>query len=173
MKFLKYILFGILGLILLLVLIAAIAPKEMKAESEIIIDQPQSVVYDYIKLVKNQDEFGKWQLMDPNMKTTSTGVDGTEGFIYRWDSEVLNQGSQKITKVDEGVGIETELDFGFGEPAQSYLKTVSINPNQTKVIWGMNGKSQYPYNLLNLVYKMDKDFQEGLENLKRKLEHKK
>jgi hypothetical protein len=171
MKILKRILLGILALIVFLLLLALVVPKEMEAKSEITINKPQAEVYEYIQYVKNQDKFGKWQKMDPNMKTKSEGTDGTVGFKYSWDSEVLDQGSQTITKVNEGKGIETELYFGFGEPARSFLYTEPINENQTKVVWGIEGKSQYPYNLMNLVYNMDKDFQEGLQNLKKELEN--
>lgn len=171
MKILKKLLFFLVGLIALLLIAAAIAPKEFEAKSEIIIDRPQQEVYDYIKYVKNQDNFGKWQKMDPNMKTTSTGTDGTVGFKYSWDSEVLDQGSQTITQVEEGKGIETQLDFGFGDPADSFIYTEDVGNNQTKVIWGIKGKSPYPMNLMGLFYKMDGDFEEGLQNLKQLLEN--
>lgn len=171
MKILKIILLFVIGIIALFLIVALIAPKEFKADAEITINKPQQEVYDYIKFVKNQDNFGKWQKMDPNMKTTSTGTDGTVGFTYSWDSEVLNQGSQTITKVEEGKGIETELNFGFGDPAQSFLYTENAGNDQTKVIWGIQGKSPYPWNIMGLFYKMDGDFEEGLQNLKKLLEN--
>ncbi len=170
MKIIKRILILIVALIAILLIVALIAPKEFKAQSEILINKPQQEVYDYIKYVKNQDNFGKWQLMDPNMKKTFTGTDGTVGFKYSWDSEVLDQGSQTITQIQDGKGIETEMFFGFGDPAKSYLYTEDAGNNQTKVVWGIQGKSVYPFNLMNLVYNMDKDFAEGLKNLKEVLE---
>lgn len=170
MKILKKILLIIIAFIALVLIVAAFAPKEFEAKSEIIINKPQQEVFDYIKYVKNQDNFGKWQKMDPNMKTTSTGTDGTVGFKYSWDSKVLDQGSQTITKVNEGKGIETELDFGFGDPAQSFLYTENVEDDKTKVIWGIKGKSAYPMNIIGLFYKMDGDFDEGLQNLKKLLE---
>ncbi len=170
MKIVKRILIAILIFIALLLIVALFASKEMKAKAEIVINKPKSEVFNYIKFVKNQDNFGKWQLMDPDMKTTSIGEDGTVGFIYKWDSEVLDKGSQKITKIIEGDRVETELDFGFGDPAKSYFTTEEVNENQTKVVWGIDGKSMYPFNLLNLFFNMDKDFEEGLKNLKNELE---
>lgn len=170
MKIVKRILVAILIFIAVLLIVALFVPKEMKAKAEIVINKPKSEVFNYIKFVKNQDNFGKWQLMDSDMKTTSIGEDGTVGFLYKWDSEVLDKGSQKITKIIEGDRVETELDFGFGDPAKSYFTTEEVNENQTKVVWGIDGKSMYPFNLLNLFFNMDKDFEEGLKNLKNELE---
>jgi hypothetical protein len=41
-----------------------------------------------------------------------------------------------------------------------------ISPNQTAVTWGITGKSPYPWNLMNLFMNMNKDFDQGLNNLK-------
>jgi len=56
--------------------------------------------------------------------------------------------------------------------ANAYLKTTSITPNETKVTWGMKGKSKYPMNIMNLVIDklLGKDIDEGLVNLKTVLE---
>lgn len=170
MKVLKRILIGLLAIVALLLVIALFVPKDFKAGSEIVINRPKSEVFDYIKYVKNQDNYGKWQLMDPDMKKTYEGEDGTVGFVYKWDSEVLDKGSQKITKIIEGKRVETELNFGFGDPAQSYFTTEEISDSKTKVAWGISGKTPYPFNLMHLFFNMNKDFEEGLNNLKNVLE---
>ncbi len=170
MKILKRIFVGLLVVIALVLIIALFVPRDFKAGSEIVINRPKSEVFEYIKYVKNQDNFGKWQLMDPDMKKTFEGEDGTVGFIYKWDSEVLDKGSQKITKIVDGKRVETELDFGFGDPAQSHFTVTEIDGGKTKVTWGISGKSPYPMNLMHLFFNMDKDFEEGLKNLKKELE---
>lgn len=170
MKILKKILIGFITVIALLLIIAAFLPKTFTAKSEIVINKPKQEVYDYVKYVKNQDNYGKWQLSDPTMKKTYEGEDGTVGFKYTWDSEVLGKGSQKVIGLADGEKIETELDFGMGEPATSFIITENAGNNQTKVIWGITGKSPWPWNLMSLFYDMSKDFDEGLSNLKRVLE---
>ncbi len=170
MKIIKKILLGILSLIVLVLIIAAIAPKEMTAESEITIDRPKAEVFDYIKYVKNQDHFGKWQKMEPDLKKSYEGTDGTPGFKYSWEGDELGNGSQTITKIVEGERMESELYFGFGEPAQAYFVTKDAGAGKTSVTWGIKGKSMYPLNIMNLFINMDKDFQEGLQNLKTELE---
>ncbi|MEJ0081979.1 MAG: hypothetical protein WDM78_13755 [Puia sp.] len=41
-------------------------------------------VFDFLKLLGNQIYYNKWVMMDPNVKRTSKGVDGTAGFISYW-----------------------------------------------------------------------------------------
>lgn len=164
-----------IGIILLIIvalpLIAALfVPKDFRSEREIIIDKPRQEVFDYVRFVKNQDNYGVWQLSDPGMKKEFEGTDGTVGFKYSWDGEKTGKGSQTITHITTGEKVNTELDFGFGQPAQSYIITEEVSPGQTKVIWGISGKSPYPWNLISLFYDMGKDFEQGLQNLKEVLE---
>lgn len=170
MKILKWIGILLLGIIVLALIVAAFVPKEFTYERSIMINKPRAVVFDYIKYIKNQDNYGKWQLMDPGMKKAYEGTDGTVGFKYSWDSKELGKGSQTVTKIVEGDRMETSLDFGFGDPANSYMTTTDEGAGQTKVTWGVSGKSPYPFNLMSLFYDMGKDFETGLNNLKKVLE---
>lgn len=170
MKFLKYLLFTVIGIVALALIAALFVSKEFVSESEIIIDKPQKQVFDYIGYVKNQDNFGVWQLTDPDAKMTEEGTDGTVGFKYSWEGEKVGKGSQTITAITPNEKLETELDFGFGTPSQSYMIAEKINENQTKVKWGISGTTPYPWNLMSLFYDLGNDFEEGLKNLKEILE---
>lgn len=170
MKVIKYLLLAFLTLIGIALIVAAIMPKTFSAEREIVINKPKQDVFNYIKYIKNMDNYGKWQLMDPGMKKSYEGTDGTTGFVYKWDGEKTGKGSQTITKVSDGEGIETSLDFGFGEPAQSFIVCTEKSPTETVVKWGITGKSPYPMNIMSLFYDMGNDFSEGLQNLKTLME---
>jgi len=170
MKILKKILLVIVALIALVLIAALFVPKDYDSQAEITINKPKQEVFDYVKYVKNQDNFGTWQLSDPNMKTTAEGTDGTIGFKYRWVSDKLGKGSQTITYIEEGERMDSELDFGFGDPAKGFIVLKEVSPTQTSVTWGVSGKSPYPWNLMNLFMNMDGDFEKGLENLKNILE---
>lgn len=172
MKTLKKIVIVLLILIAIPLIIALFVPKEFNSEGEITIDRPKQEVFEYIKYVKNQDNFGVWQLSDPDMKTTSEGIDGTVGFKYSWDSEKLGKGAQVITNIVEGERMESEMFFlDFNDDAnKSYLSVEERSPNATLVKWGITGKTPYPWNLMSLFYNMNKDFEKGLQNLKEILE---
>lgn len=168
MKTLKKILIVILILIVIPLIVALFVPKKYKSSGEIVINKPQKEVFEYIRYVKNQDNFGVWQLSDLNMTKTAEGTDGTVGFRYSWDSETLGKGAQVITRIVENERMESDLFFyDFGdEPNKSYITVGEKSPNETLVKWGISGKSPYPFNLMNLFMNMDKDFDKGLRNLK-------
>lgn len=170
MKVLKKILIFVFGLIALALIVAAFLPKKFQSERQIVIERPHEEVFDYVKFVKNQDNFGVWQRADPDMQATEEGEDGTVGFQYRWTGKKIGKGSQTIVAITEGERIDTELDFGFGEPAHAYFITEAGNPTRTRVTWGLEGKSPYPRNLMRLFFDVGDDFEEGLRHLKEILE---
>ncbi|HRO45431.1 SRPBCC family protein [Agriterribacter sp.] len=170
MKVVKKILFVLLGLIALLLVVALFVPKAFKSERQIVINKPRQEVFNYLKYVKNQDNFGVWQKADPEMKTSSEGTDGQVGFKYSWDGEKVGKGSQTITKIVEGERIETELDFGFGDPAAAFFIVKDAGTDQTSVTWGITGRSPWPLNLMGLFFDVGKDFEKGLQHLKVVLE---
>ena len=173
MKILKNILFVILGFIALILIVALFAPKEFGGKSEIVINKPQQEVYDYIKFLKNQDNYGTWNQMDPNMQKSYIGTDGTVGFTYEWQSEewMVGTGKQIITNLD-GQKMESDLFFAdSNEAARSVLSTTNQGENKTLVKWQVSGKSPYPWNIMNLFFNMDGEFDKGLENLKNQLEN--
>jgi hypothetical protein len=170
MKTLKKIIVVLLIIVAIPLILALFVSKDFHSEREIVIEKPVEEVYNYIRYVKNQDNFGTWQLSDPDMKTQAEGIDGEIGFKYRWEGKKTGKGSQTIINLVNNQKVETELDFGFGDPAKSYFLTEEVSSNQTKVIWGISGRTPYPWNLVSLFYDMGNDFEKGLLNLKNLLE---
>ncbi len=173
------ILLILIGAIVALLLIAAIfIKKTYTVEREIIINRDTQTVFDYLKFIKNQNDYNVWVMMDPNSKRTYTGTDGTEGFIYSWESDnkKVGHGSQTITKVVPGVTIDSKLHFlkPFEGLANAYTKTENQGANQTKVIWGFNSKMKYPSNIMLVLLGLEKslgnDLETSLKNLKTALE---
>ncbi|HRB79300.1 MAG TPA: hypothetical protein PKY86_03745 [Niabella sp.] len=77
MKFLKRLFFVLGFLVLILLVVALFVSKDMKANREIVINKPKAEVFNFIKMLKNQNSFSKWGKMDPNMKIEYRGTDGT------------------------------------------------------------------------------------------------
>ena len=178
MKILKKFLLFIVAIVAMALIAALFVNKDMKAEREIVINKPKQQVFDYIKYVKNQDNFSKWNKMDPGMKKSYTGTDGTVGFSYAWDSnnDDVGKGSQTITAIKDGERMDCDLHFlkPFDSKAKTYFATTAINDSTTKVTWGFDSKMPYPFNLMKLFMNMEKavgdDFSTGLSNLKAVLE---
>ena len=178
MKILKIIAIVLVALIAIPLIVALFVKKDFNIEREIVINKPKKEVFDYIRFVKNQDNYSKWNMTDPNMKKTYTGIDGTPGFVYSWESDNDNVGvgEQEIKSIKEGEIIEMELRFKvpFENTNYAYMSTTEVSPMQTKVVWGFKGTMPYPMNLMGLLFNMDKqigsDLDTGLKNLKTVLE---
>lgn len=175
MKILKKIIIAILIIIAIPFVIALFVKKEYIVEREIVINKPEHEVFDYIKHLKNQDNYSVWCKTDPNMKKDFTGTDGTQGFIYAWDGNSdVGKGEMEILNVVEDERVDIGLRFiepweGTGE---TYLATEPVDTESTKVKWHMEGKSSYPMNFMNLFMDgmLGKTLDESLNNLKDILE---
>lgn len=178
MKIIKKIAIVILVLIAIPLVVALFTKKDYAVEREVTINKPLTEVFNYIKYLKNQDNFSKWRLMDPNMKKTFTGTDATPGFVAAWDSEKedLGAGEQEIIKIEDGKRIDYELRFlrPFESTENTYMSTESKGANQTLVKWGFDGRMEYPMNLMLLFMDFEgmigNDLQTGLDNLQKLLE---
>jgi hypothetical protein len=177
MKFLKKLGFTLLALLALILIVALFVNGEYSVRKTVEINRSSDDVFEYVSLLKNQDEYSVWAKMDPNMKKTFTGTDGKVGFISAWDSdnEEVGKGEQEITKIIDGERIEMELRFiePFEANDNGFINTESIGDNKTKVTWGFDGKIGYPWNLMlfmDMEGMLGPDLQEGLDNLKEILE---
>jgi uncharacterized protein YndB with AHSA1/START domain len=171
MNILLTILLIIAILIALLLVIPLFVKKDYFIEKEILINAPTQKVFDYIKHIKNQDNYSKWVMTDPSMKKEFRGTDGREGFVYAWDSQNKNagKGEQEIVKIKEGERIDIEIRFErpFAGVANAPMITEPAG-EQTRVKWGMLGRSKYPMNITNLFLDkmLGKDIEASLGNLK-------
>jgi uncharacterized protein YndB with AHSA1/START domain len=175
MKILKGILISIAALIALVLFIALFIKKDYVIEREVVINRPEAEVFDYIKYIKNQDNYSKWNMADPNKKTEERGTDGTVGYVYKWDgNDDVGAGEQEITRISEGERIDMELRFKrpMESTANAFMSTEPASPISTKVKWGMYGTSSYPMNFMNFMMDgmLGSDLETGLQNLKTVLE---
>jgi Polyketide cyclase / dehydrase and lipid transport len=169
------ILLVIAGILALLLIIAFLMRKEYNIQREVIIHAPIQKVFSYVKQLKNQDNFNKWVMADPEMKKDFKGTDGTVGFIYGWNgNKKAGEGEQEIKAITEGRNVETEIRFvrPFAGVAYANLKTELVSDNQTKVSWSNVSEMKYPMNImLSMIEKMlAKDMDESLARLKSILE---
>jgi hypothetical protein len=89
---------GIVLLILIAVplLVALFLPKSYTVSVSETISRPRQEVYDYMRILKNQQHYSVWFKEDPDMVPVIQGTDGTVGAIQRWDSEKMGAGEQEI-----------------------------------------------------------------------------
>lgn len=174
----KKLLLAVVVLLAIPLVAALFVKQDYKVETQIIIKQPVTVVFDYIRFLTNQDNFSVWAALDPNMQKTDQGVDGTVGFVSGWHSENadVGTGEQEIKAIVEGARIDYELRFyqPYAAVSPAYMQTEAVNAEQTRVTWGFAGHIPYPINLMLLFIDVEAmitaDLQQGLENLKLILE---
>ncbi|OCX52333.1 polyketide cyclase [Mucilaginibacter sp. PPCGB 2223] len=171
------VLYIIIALLAIVLITAVFKSDTYTIIRDISISKPQATVFDFIKLIKNQEHYNKWVMADPNLRKTLTGTDGTVGFIYAWDSDnkQVGKGEQEITAID-GSNMDTEVRFikPFEGLAHTSFKTEALSANETKVTWVMNGNKNYMAKLMHMLLNLGKvlgnDMQTSLNTLKTVLE---
>jgi hypothetical protein len=148
----------------------------MKIEKSIKINKSSELIFNYLRITKNQDNFSVWNMTDPNMGKKYQGIDGTIGFIYSWDSTMKNVGAgeQEITAIDEGKSIDYSLRFfrPMENTGKSKFQVTSCGDESTSVVWIFDSPSKFPMSLFSPIFKimLGKDIKKGLINLKSILE---
>ena len=178
MKLVKLFLFVLVALVVVVFIVAAVVPGTYDVDRTVIIEKPKTLVYDYVKYLKNQDNFSKWANIDPGMKKDFRGKDGTVGFVSAWESDHkdVGKGEQEIIKIQEGSRIDYELRFiaPWESTSPAFMSVDSIDSSQTIVTWGFHGEMPMPMNLMLLFMDMEEmlgnDLAEGLDRLKIVLE---
>ena len=150
--------------------------KDLYVEKSVVISRPAEKIYDFLKLMENQNEFSVWVMKDQNKKTTLQGTDGTVGSIYSWDSKDKNvgAGSQQIINMVNDQLIEYDLKFErpMKNMAKARFSLKPITAEQTEVKWDFKGPTKFPMSLFKGIFQnmLGKDMAKSLSNLKVKLE---
>ena len=167
----------IAGLFIFIFAAALFIKKEYTIREQITIDKNSRGVYDYVRLLKNQEYYNKWVMMDPNLKRSYRGTDGTVGAAVSWDSENKNvgKGEQEIKSLTDGSRIDCEVRFEkpFKNVTQIYMEVTPISESTTNLEWSMAGQNKYPFNFMNLFITgmLAKDMQTSLQSLKNVIEN--
>ena len=177
-KFLRVIGITIIVIIIIPLIAGFFIRKDYEVERSIEIDRHRDTVFNYLVMLKNQDDYSVWSSMDTSMKHTYTGVDGTVGFISAWESagKTLGKGEQEIVAIQPGERIDYKLRFikPFKAESDVYLITEHSGEGKTLIRWGISGRMNYPFNVMLLFMNMNEslgeDFSKGLEHLKNIIE---
>lgn len=174
MTTLIYILCGIFAI---LIILALIAPKTYNVFRTIEIDSPKATVFPHLRYLNKQQEWSPWAKKDPNMERKLSGTDGEVGAVSYWNgNKEVGEGEQEITKIVNGERVEGELRFfkPWKSESDCYMHLEETASGKSKVTWGFSGKNKFPMSIMMLFMSMDKmvgkDFEEGLQTLKTKLE---
>ncbi len=174
MKILKWLLIIIVVIGAVFAILVFSIDENFAVERQVTVNRPNDMVFDYIKMIKNQDNYSVWQAMDPDMEKSYSGTDGNVGFVASWksDNPDVGSGEQEIKKIVPGERIDMELRFKepWESKSDAYMTTTAVNDSVTTVTWGFTGSMPAPWNVMLLFMDMEaavgNDFQTGLDKMK-------
>ena len=165
----------------IILIIALFTRKGITAESAIDIHRPQQQVFDYLSVLKNQQQYNAWLKIDPKIKITYSGTDGQAGSAMDWESSYRKDGKahQRLISLIAPAQIEVELVFEQPVPSKAryWFGLTALNETSTRVTWRYEGNTA-PYYVLRVTHllfqlkkKVRKYMEASLINLKNQLEN--
>ncbi|WP_380744718.1 SRPBCC family protein [Salegentibacter chungangensis] len=143
----------------------------------VVINRSKDEVYGVVRQLKIQSKWVPWFQRDPEAILKYKGEDGKLGASFYWKgNNKAGEGIQRIVKIKQGKVMETKLLFvkPIKITALTYIGVKEIEPEKTKMIWGVRGLLGFPLSVISLFYSPEKllgqDFDQGLKNLKVLLE---
>ncbi len=177
MKALKITGLAVLALLVLVLVLGLIAPKSFSLERSITINASKQAIFPYVQYLEKQDSWSPWREMDPDMKTSLTGTDGTVGAVSAWEGEMAGKGSQTLTLIQPFDRVETKVNFitPFESSADAFFELKDAGSGATQVLWGFRSPMPFPFNIMGLFMDMEKsvgaDYEKGLSKLKAMVEN--
>lgn len=170
------VLIGLAAVFLIFIGAVLMQPAQYRVERSITIAAPPAAVYPWVADFKKFDQWSPWEKLDPAMKKTFSGPDTGVGSRYEWSgNDDVGTGSMTVTAAKEGESLTMDLEFV--EPWQSKAETgfaLAADGEGTKVTWTMSGDNDFMGKAMGLFMDMEgmigKDYDEGLSNLKKKVE---
>lgn len=148
-------------------------PDNFRMQRSMTINAPAQTIYGHIDDFHKWKEWSPWEQLDPNLKRTYSGETSGVGAVYDWQSNgKAGQGRMTIREAAPAHRLLINLDFIKPIPATNSAEfLLQPSGDGTVVTWAMFGPSPFMSKLMGTVMNMDdligKDFERGLENLKR------
>jgi ribosome-associated toxin RatA of RatAB toxin-antitoxin module len=173
------IFYTIIGIITFIAFLHAAAKKEFDISRTVVINCSKEEVFNLVRQLKKQHLWMPWFAGNYKGILKYKGDDGkTDALLYWKGHKRFYEGTQKITKIQQGKIIETKFSIvkPFRMVLLEYKGLKEIDDNKTKMVWGVRGYLAFPFSVLSLIQPVDKaygkELELGLKNLKTSLEAK-
>ncbi len=167
----------IIGIITFFAFLHAWAKKNYDISRIVVINKSKDEVFGFTRQLKKQPQWVPWFNRDPQAIVKYKGEDGKVGASSYWKGNTrVGEGTQKIVKIKKGKVFESKILFIKPVKVQAliYIGIKEIEPEKTKIVWGVRGHLPFPLTIISLFYSVDKllgdDFEKGLKSLKALLE---
>lgn len=171
MKFLKWALGGVLGLVALLALGGMFLSGTFQVSRSTLVAAPAERIYPLVAEPRRWKDWSVWNQRDPAMAITYSGPPSGVGAVWEWKSKSEGDGRMTFTAAEPGRRAAFELFFpDFGTTSKGEL-LLTPEGSGTRVTWNMNGDMGRNPLMRWMGLMMDgmvgKDFEAGLANLKK------
>lgn len=159
--------------IVILLVYASTKPEEFRYQRSISIKASPERIFPLISDFRSWAEWSPWEKVDPSMKKTYSGSANGVGTIYEWEgNKDIGKGRMEITEANSPSKIIIKLDFFAPFEAHNTAEfTLEKKGDTTQVTWVMFGKNVFLSKVMGIFLNMDemigKQFETGLDNLKR------
>jgi hypothetical protein len=165
--------------IILVVVIAAVLiyaatrPNDFVVTRSAGIKAPAEAIFPLINDFRRWPEWSPYEKLDPQMKRTLSGAESGKGAAYAWEgNSKAGKGRMEITNSAPSSLVSLKLDFEKPFKANNTVDfSFAPSGNGTTVTWAMRGARPFIAKLMGLFMNFDtligKDFEAGLDNLKR------
>ncbi|AMC10814.1 hypothetical protein Lupro_05965 [Lutibacter profundi] len=141
MRFLKYIFYLLLILIIGVSIYIATLDGSYNIKQSKVIKAPIEVVFNVVNDFRSWQNWGTWFEIDSTIVASFPKVTSGVGASYSWSGAGSN-GSIKTLSLIPNKEIIQQIDFGTGSTSEVYWLFNNSN-NGTKITWGMKGKSNF------------------------------
>lgn len=171
MKFFKWAVGGVLGLVALLALGGLFLSGSFQVSRSTLVAAPAERIYPLVAEPRRWKDWSVWNQRDPAMAITYSGPPSGVGAVWEWKSKSEGDGRMTFTAAEPGRRAAFELFFpDFGTTSRGEL-LLTPEGSGTRVTWNMNGDMGRNPLMRWMGLMMDgmvgKDFEAGLANLKK------
>jgi len=176
MKLVKWIIVVVVVLLAAFLGITALLPKDYLVERETVIAAPMEQIFSQVVDLEAWQEWNPWSKLDPAMVIEFGPERSGPGAWYRWESEVVGDGSIRITRTLPPRQVFYEMQFeGYEDmPASSSFTLMPGEDGGTRVVWVFSGSAGEQFFARWMSVVADKligaSYEKGLEALRERCE---
>jgi hypothetical protein len=168
-----YIILGTLAVLIPgLFVISLFLPATVKVVRTRVVPATVTAVFQQVNILRNWEGWSPWQQLDPAMELSYSETESGVGAGFHWESKhrQVREGDLTVTECRLYEYIALDMRFMRRRIAKGYFRFEQAK-NGTLVTWGLKAElGQHPgRRLMGLMMDkwIGKDFERGLDNLKR------
>jgi hypothetical protein len=169
---LKFILLGLLVLVVLFVVVVITRPDNFRVSRSATIGAPPAVIFPFVNDLHKFQIWSPFAKIDPESKLTYSGPESGKGASFAWAGNAkAGEGSMTCTECEPNEQLGYRLDFLKPFKGTNQVEfTFKPNGDQTVVSWTMSGTYNFVTKAMSVFMDCDKMcgplFEKGLADLK-------